>query len=146
VTLSEPGVVEYLNLHYIPWKIDYDVETGLLRRYDVHMVPTVVFCDEKLREHYRHVGFLPPRRFLGHLALGRAKIAFGKRRYREAADLFGHVADDFPDCSVAPEAIFYRGISRDKLSEDHSNRKISAAELDEKCPDTDWAARASVWL
>lgn len=120
--------------HFIPWQVDYDTETELIRRYRIHMVPTLIFTDEKGREHYRSVGYLPPKLFLSQLAMGGAKVAFGKHRHEEASELFDEVAEVFPDCSVSPEAIYYRGVSRDKLTENHTNRKMSAKELEARCP------------
>lgn len=146
VTLPEQEVVELITRRFVPWKVDYDTESELLRRYQVHVVPSVIFADEKGREHYRSVGYLPPRLFLSQLEMGGAKVAFGRKRYELAGDLFDAVARSFHDCSVSPEAIYYRGVARDKLTGDHSNRKASARQLQERCPQSEWTARASVWL
>lgn len=146
VTYSEPRVIEYVTDQFVPWRVDFQVETRLIRLYDVSMTPTVIIADGKGKEHYRSVGFLPPRRFLGQLAIGLAWVAFGRRKYSNAGDLFEAVARDFPECGIAPEAIYFRGVSRDKITEDHSSRKAAAEELDQRCPDSDWAVRASLWL
>jgi TolA-binding protein len=101
-----------------------------------------LILDPKGREFYRSLGFLPPERFLCHMEMGRAMVLFRTRRYEEAAGLFDTVARRDPACGTAAEAIYYRGVSLDKLTRDHSNRKVAARELAERFPDSDWTFRA----
>ncbi len=122
--------------------MDVTARRDLVRKYDVSSPPTVLVLDPKGREFYRSLGFLPPERFLCHMDMGRAMALFRTRRYEPAAGLFAGVADREPACGPAAEAIYYRGVSLDKLSRDHSNRKASARELARRFPDSDWAYRA----
>jgi hypothetical protein len=122
--------------------VDVTARQKLVRKYEVSSPPTVLFLDAKGREFYRSLGFLPPDRFLCHLEMGRAMVFFRTRRYAQAADLFDTVARRYPGCGAAPEAVYYRGVARDKISRDHSNRKVSARELAKRFPGSDWAFRA----
>lgn len=109
------------------------------------MTPTQLYMDEKGREFYRTVAFLPPDRFLAYLALGLGMVLLRTLRYREAADVLDSVPRDFVECGVTPEAILFRGVALDKLSGDHSNRKRSGLELEDAYPGSDWAWRSVVW-
>lgn len=130
----------------MPLDLDYDKRTDLVRLFNIFMVPTVVFTDAKMVEHYRSIGYLPPDRFMAEMLMGRAWSAFGVRRYGEAGDTFDRVASQYSICDIAPQAIFFRAISKDKLEGGYKNRIISAQELQERYPDSDWAIRLEPYL
>jgi len=146
VTYPEPEVIEYVNDHFVPWNINTADEVDLIQRFDIFSTPSIVFMDPKGRDFYRSIGYLPPTRFIGRLIFGEAWVAFRTRHYEHAGDLFEIVGREHPDCSIAPEAIFFRGAARDKITGDHSNRAISAAELKERFPKSNWTFSASVWI
>lgn len=125
--------------------MDHSKETALVTRFNAFMTPTQLYLDEKVQEFYRTVAFLPPDRFLAYLALGRGMVLFRTLRYQEAADVLDTVPRDFVECGATPEAIFFRGVALDKLSRDHSNRRRSGLELEERYPGSDWAWRSVVW-
>ncbi|MBU1670113.1 MAG: hypothetical protein KKF41_13165 [Actinobacteria bacterium] len=143
--MSDPVVAGYIEEHFVPWHVDHSRDTALVTRFDVFMTPTQLYLDEKGREFYRTVAFLPPDRFLAYLALGRGMILFRTLRYQEAADVLDTVPRDLVECGATPEAILFRGVALDKLSGGHSNRKRSGLELQERYPDSDWAWRSLVW-
>lgn len=138
-------MIRYLDEHFVLWSIDHSRETGLVTRFDAFMTPTQVYLDEKEREFYRTVGFLPPDRFLAYLALARGMVLLRTLRYQQAAEVLDSVTRDFVECGATPEAIFFRGVALDKLSRDHSNRRQSALELESGYPNSDWTWRSSVW-
>jgi hypothetical protein len=146
VTYPEPIVRDYINEHFIPWNIDVTQDLARVRRFDIFTTPTLIFADSKGREFYRGIGYLPPRRFMGRLIFGEAWVMFRTRRYQDAGDLFATVAQHYPECSTAAESIFFRGVARDKISDDHNNRIASAHELADRYPNSDWTFGASVWL
>lgn len=56
-----------------------------------------------------------------------------------------HVVDRHPDAEVAPEALYWAGVSRYKGFDDASALKETAVALREKYPESPWAKKASVW-
>lgn len=142
VTYPSKAVASYVNEHFVALRVDLTAQQNLASKYDVSSPPTVLVLNPEGREFYRSLGFLPPDRLLCHLEMGRAMVLFRTGRYTEAAELFDKVALRRPICSLTPEAIYYRGVARDKISRDHSNRKVSARELADRFPDSDWAFRA----
>ncbi len=146
VTYPSEEVARYVSQNFVPWRIPYDSASKLLRRYNVVWTPSVVFADRKAAEHYRVTGFLPPEIFMAYLSFGRARVAFGSHNYPEAAELFDAVARDYPASALAPEAIYFRAVSRRKATDDDSHLDVAASELTELYPDSDWALRARPWV
>lgn len=146
MTYPSKEVADFINEHFVALRVDVPSHPELVRRYDVFSTPTLIVLDPKGREFYRSVGFLPPDRFVCHLQLGRAIVTFRTRRYAKAGDMFEELAERYPLCGAAPEAIYFRGVARDKVTGDHSNRKVAALELAEGYPESDWALRAGPWL
>jgi Thioredoxin-like domain len=146
VTYSNKKVIRYVSGNYVPWKVDYDRESRLLRRYNVVWTPVVVLADERGEERDRLTGYLPPEPFLAHLAMGRSRIALAAHDYPEAAELFDTVARDFPGSGLAPEAVYFRAIARRKATGDDAHLDHAVAELEREYPDSEWLLRARPWM
>jgi hypothetical protein len=146
VTYSNEKVVKYISGNFVPWKVSYDSESRLLRRYNVVWTPVVIFADEKGVERDRITGYLPPEPFLTYLAMGRARVALAVHNYPEAGELFDAVALDYPLSPLAPEAIYFRGISRQKATGDDAHLDQAVAELMRLYPDSEWLLRARPWM
>jgi Thioredoxin-like domain len=146
VTYPSEDVAGYVSQNFVPWRIPFDSASKLLRRYNVVWTPTVIFADRKATEHFRVTGYLPPEVFMAYLAFGRARVAFGSHNYPEAAELFDAVARDFPASSLAPEAIYFRAVSRRKATDDEAHLDQAAAQLAERYPESDWSLRIRPWV
>jgi hypothetical protein len=145
VTYPADYVTDYIDENYVPWRANYDTETLLLRRFIVNWTPTLVFLDQKGKEHYRLMGYLPPEAFIAHLILAQAKIAFETSRYREAAELFDKIAKEYPDSEQIPQAIYFRAAARKKATKDDSYLDEGAEELKRLFPDSEWTMRTKAW-
>jgi len=145
VTYPKQEIADYVNENFVAWRVNYNTETRLLRRFIVFWTPTLIFLDPKGNEHYRLLGFLPPDLFVIHLIYARAMIAFTSRKYEQSAELFETIANDYPHSEEAPQAVYFRGVARYKATEDDAYLDETASELSERFPGSEWAMRASIW-
>ncbi len=145
VTYPSEKIARYISGNFVPWKVSYDTESRLLRRYNVFWTPTVIFADRKGIEHARVTGYLPPDTFLTYLGMGRARVALAVHNYSEAGELFDALARDFPGSVLAPEAVYFRGIARQKATEEDAHLDAALADLERDYPDSEWLLRASPW-
>ena len=56
------------------------------------------------------------------------------------------VADGSPESRFAPQAIYYRGVSRYSASHDHTELGTTAKTLKEKHEGNEWQLRSIPWL
>ena len=145
VTYPTDYVTDYVTENLIAWRANYDTETALLRKFNVNWTPALVLLDKNGSEHYRLLGFLPPEAFIVHLILGRAKSAFETHRYEEAVELFDRIVEEHPESEQVPQAIYFRGVSRTKLTKDDSYLDEAAEELKKSFPDSEWTMRTDPW-
>ncbi len=111
----------------------------------VQWTPTILILDQDGKEQHRLEGFLPAEDFLAQLAVGLAKVAFGRGDYKEAERLYRDVLEKHPNTDSAAEAMYWAGVSRYKASNDAGDLKEIARQFGERYQDTTWAKKASVW-
>jgi len=145
VTYPTEYVTDYIVENFVAWRADFNTETALLRKFIVNWTPAFVFLDRNGREHYRLLGFLPPEAFIVHLMLAQAKIAFETSGYAEAAELFDRIVNEHPGSEQVPQAIYFRGVSRRKLTKDDSYLDEAAEELERAFPESEWTMRTNPW-
>jgi hypothetical protein len=145
VTYPTEYVTDYIVENFAAWRADFNTETALLRRFIVNWTPALVSLDKNGREHYRLLGFLPPEAFIVHLMLGQAKIAFETSGYTEAAELFDRIVNEHPESEQVPQAIYFHGVSRWKLTKDDSYLDEAAEELKRAFPESEWTMRTNPW-
>ena len=145
MTYPTEYVTDYIVENFAAWRADFNTETALLRRFIVNWTPAFVFLDRNGREHYRLLGFLPPEAFIVHLMLAQAKIAFETSGYAEAAELFDRIVNEHPGSEQVPQAIYFRGVSRRKLTKDDSYLDEAAEELERAFPESEWTMRTNPW-
>ena len=115
-------------------------------RFDVLWTPTVLILDSNGIERARNKGYLPNSEFRARLETGLARIVFMHKQWAEAERRYAEVAERYPNTSAAPQAIYWRGVSRYKATSDHSALSEVAVELKEKYQGSVWALKASIWL
>src|SRR5579859_1177427 len=93
VTYPDPKVIEELNAHFVPVKLESAGNAEISRKMNVRWLPGLVVCDADERLAHLQIGFLPPADLLPELTFGRAILAMGAKRYDEADRLFGAVAE-----------------------------------------------------
>jgi outer membrane protein assembly factor BamD (BamD/ComL family) len=117
----------------------------VFHRFDVVWTPTVLILDSSGVERRRSEGYLPREEFFAELHLGLGRAAFMRKQWAEAERFYGDVIERFPQTNGAAEAVYWRGVSRYKRTNDHMELAAVAAEFERKYQDTPWAKKASVW-
>jgi TolA-binding protein len=115
------------------------------QRFSAQWTPTMIVADPDGTERYRFEGYLPAEDFMAHLALGLAKAAFARGDWASAERGFQTVLDRHPQSEVAPEALYWSGVSRYKASGDPTTLRETARAFQSRYTDSSWAKKASVW-
>ena len=114
-------------------------------RFGAVWTPTVLVMDSDGVERLRIEGYLPKEEFRAHLEMGLARIAFMRKKWADAERQYAEVVERYPDSKVAAEAVYWRGVSRYKRTNDHTVLGDVPEQLKEKYSDSVWAMKASVW-
>lgn len=115
-------------------------------RFDAVWTPTVLVLDPEGEERWRLEGYLPKDEFQAYLELGLARVAFMKKDWATAEKHFANVVDRFPDSKFAPEAVYYKGVSRYSASHDGAELASTAEALKENYQGNEWQLRSLPWL
>lgn len=67
------------------------------------------------------------------------------KQWADAEEKYASVVANYPETLAAPEAIYWRGVSRYKATNDHTVLSPTAEELARKYAGSEWALKASVW-
>ena len=114
-------------------------------RFDAVWTPTVLVLDPDGTERLRIEGYLPKDEFRAQLEMGLARVAFMRKRWADAEQRYAAVVERYPDSKVAPEAVYWRGVSRYKATNDHTALGDVPGQLEEKYADSVWALKALPW-
>lgn len=102
--------------------------------------------DPEGKERWRLEGYLPKVDFWAYLELGLARVAFMKKDWASAEEHFNNVLERHAGSKFAPEAVYYKGVSRYSASHDGGELAKTAEELNEKFPGNEWQLRSLPWL
>jgi hypothetical protein len=141
VTFPEPKVADFISENIIAVRLPHD-HKPLADRFQVKWTPTLVTLDTEGKEHHRTVGFLPPEELVPSLLLGRSKIHFDHEEFEEALKSLDAILKDYPKSGAAPEAIFLRGVSLYKSTQDPKPLKGAYEKLQAEYPESEWTKRA----
>lgn len=97
-------------------------------------------------ERWRIEGYLPKHEFRAQLEMGLARIDFMAKHWAGAEQRYAEVLERYATTAVAPEAVYWKGVSQYKRTNDHTVLGQVAEELKEKFPESVWAQKSSVWL
>jgi hypothetical protein len=114
-------------------------------RFDAVWTPTVLVMDSEGVERLRIEGYLPKEEFRAQLEMGLARVAFMHKRWADAERMFAEVLERYPETKVAPEAVYWKGVSHYKRTNDHTVLGQVADDFKQKYQDSVWAQKASVW-
>jgi TolA-binding protein len=106
--------------------------------------PTVLIMDPNGAERVRSEGYVPKAEFRAWLEMGLARLSFLAMNWDEAEAIYNKISERYPQTVAAPEAIYWRGVSRYKKN-DHEALGQTADLLAEKYPGNLWTSKASVW-
>jgi len=141
VTFPKEEVVNFVMKNFIPLRLAHDAQPHA-NDFNVKWTPTIVILDSKSKEHHRIVGFMRDDEFIPFLILGIGKTHYDNGAYEDAINYFNQVIEDYPNSGSAPEAVFLRGVSSFKNSNNTEPLKETYKLLSEKYPDSDWTKRA----
>ena len=102
--------------------------------------------DPEGKERWRLEGYLPKDDFRPCLEMGLARVGFIKKDWADAEQRYTAVTETYPNSLYAPQAVYYRGVSRYSASHDAKELANAGAMLAEKYPATEWHLRALPWL
>jgi TolA-binding protein len=145
----DPRVVQFIGEHFIPVRVHVqqqrDEYKRLAARYNAQWTPTILLLDSAGEERHRIEGFLPADDFLGQLALGAAHAAFARGDFADAERRFRTVVERHAESEMAPEAMYWAGVSRYKGSGDATALSDTARAFQDRYSNSSWAKKASVW-
>lgn len=114
-------------------------------RFDAVWTPTVLILDSEGNERVRIEGYLSKEEFRAQLEMALARLAFMHKQWSDAERRYAEVVERYPDTKVAPEAVYWKGVSHYKLTNDHTVLGEIAEQFKGKYADSVWALKASVW-
>ena len=114
-------------------------------RFDVPWTPTVLILDSKGVERHRIEGYLPMDEFRSQLELGLARVAFMNKNWADAERRYAGVLDRYPKSKSAPEALYWKGVSHYKATNDHTVLGELPELFRQKYPDSIWALKTAAW-
>ncbi len=141
VTYPDERVADFLNNNIVSLKVPFDIQP-LSTEFNVKWTPTLVTVDSDGREHHRTVGFLSPEELIPSLLLGIAKVHFDLNQFTEALTYIEKLLADFGKSDSAPEAIFLRGVSIFKSTNNAKALKEAYEQLQAQYPESEWTKRA----
>jgi outer membrane protein assembly factor BamD (BamD/ComL family) len=102
--------------------------------------------DPNGEERWRLEGYLPKDDFQAYLELGLARVAFMRKDWATAEKHFSNVLERHPNSKFAPEAVYYKGVSRYSASHDGAELAATADTLNQKYMGNEWQLRSLPWL
>ena len=97
-------------------------------------------------ERFRLEGYLPKDEFRAQLELGLARVAFMGKHWAEAEQRYAAVLEKYPESQSAPEALYWKGVSSYKTTNDHTVLSELPGQLRDKYPESIEALKAIPWF
>lgn len=106
----------------------------------------MLILDPNGEERYRIEGYLPVEEFRAQLELGLARVDFMSKKWADAERRYAEILERYPDAKAAPEALYWKGVSRYKATNDHKVLGELPALFQEKYPDSIQALKTAAWV
>ncbi|HEV2861881.1 MAG TPA: tetratricopeptide repeat protein [Pyrinomonadaceae bacterium] len=135
----------FINDNFVPLAAHIKEHASYFHRFDALWTPTVLILDSGGKERLRIEGYLPKEEFRAHLELGLARVAFTGKKWDEAERRYAEVLERHPDSKVAPEALYWKGVSHYKATNDHTVLGELPGQFKERYPDSLWAQKTAAW-
>ena len=143
VTYPQEEVARYILDHFVPVRINTDDRPELTQQYHAPWTPTFVILGSDGTEYYRETGYLPPKELLAHLSLAVGRAAFEQRDFAESARHLATVVDRYRESELVPEALYFLGVSKNKVSGKADERRAIWKRIMDEYPKSDWAKKVS---
>lgn len=96
-------------------------------------------------ERRRIEGYLPKDEFRPQLELGLARVAFMNKKWADAEEKYAQLVERFPHSKAAPEALYWKGVSLYKRTNDHAVLGELPEQLKQNYPDSIWTLKTAAW-
>ena len=144
MTYPDRQVAALLNENFVPVQVNIEEAAKLADTYQAIWTPNLNVIDGRQKQVYRVEGWLPPSEFAAMLGVGRGQYFLRGKKYPEAATLFKAVFEQNPRSQFAPEALYYRGVSRYLSSHNVDELKEDWIMLQRFYPQSAWSLRANI--
>ena len=135
----------FINENFVPVEAHIKEHPAYFHRFDALWTPTVLVLDSNGKERFRVEGYLPKEEFRAHLEMGLARVAFMSKQWAEAERRYAEILERYPEEKVAPEALYWKGVSHYKATNDHTILGELPGQFKEKYPDSVWALTSAAW-
>jgi hypothetical protein len=129
----------------VPVEAHIKKHPAYFHRFDALWTPSVIILDANGDEVWRIEGYLPRTEFRAQLELGLARLAFTKKKWQDAETRYAEVVERYPDSKAAPEALYWKGVSHYKSTNDHTVLGELPGEFKQRYPDSIWALKTAAW-
>ena len=106
----------------------------------------MLILDPNGKERYRIEGYLPVEEFRAQLELGLARVAFTSKKWADAERRYAEVLERYPDTKSAPEALYWKGVSHYKVTNDHTVLGELPEQFQQQYPDSIQALKTAAWV
>lgn len=138
-------MASFINESFIPLEAHVKEHPAYFHRFDANWTPTVLILDGNGKERWRIEGYLPRDEFRAQLEMGLARVAFMRKQWADAERRYAEVLERYPDSKAAPEALYWKGVSHYKATNDHTVLGELPGQFKEKYPDSLWALKTIPW-
>jgi len=126
----------------VPLSAHIKEHPAYFHRFDALWTPSVVILDPNGVERFRLEGYLPKDEFRAQLELGLARVAFMGKHWSDAEQRYAAVLEKYPQSKSAPEALYWKGVSHYKATNDHTVLSELPGQFREQYPDSIGALKA----
>ena len=141
VTYPKEEVSNFINKNVIPLRVPSD-QQPISTDFKVNWTPALLILDQEGNEHYRTIGFMGAEELIPSIWLGIGNSHFDGNNFEEALSCYEKLLADYSRSDSAPEAIFQKGVSLYKSTNDPKPLKEAYEQLQDKYPTSKWAERA----
>jgi len=141
VTYPDKYVIDFISDSIIAVRVPSDNKT-LAEEFMVKWTPTLVVLGSDGRQHHRTLGFLDPEQLVANILIGEGKYYFNNDKFPEALQSLEKIVAGHAYSDVLPEAIFLRGVSRYKNTDNPQPLRDAYELLNSDYPDSVWCKRA----
>ena len=142
---SDDEISSFINENFVPLEAHIKQHPVYFHRFDANWTPALVILDANGNERFRLEGYLPPEEFRAQLELGLARVSFMNKNWADAERRYATVLDRYPNSQAAPVALYWKGVSHYKATNDHTILGELPGMFEQNYPDSIWALKTEAW-
>ncbi|MGD8613948.1 MAG: hypothetical protein PVI93_23235 [Desulfobacterales bacterium] len=144
MTYPNLQVATLLNENFIPVQVDIEKVSKLANEFQAIWTPNLNVLDRNQKRVYWVEGWLAPSEFAAMLDVARGHFFLRGKKYTQAEPIFKEVFEQHPLSQFAPEALYYRGVSRYLNSHEVDELKEDWIMLQRFYPQSTWSLRSNI--